>query len=185
MEHLAPDVWKLNVDSNVYYLDIDPKTIIDLGPEEAKDIVKEELSKVVSLGDVERVILTHFHLDHIGNFDLFPNAKFYASPEEIAFFKENPMGAVLDKKLSERFKKIELHPLTHLEGFDLIKTPGHARGALCLLYKKEKILFSGDTLFRNGMGRLDLPSSEPQKMAASLEKLKKLDYKLLAPGHDY
>ncbi|MBS3106771.1 MBL fold metallo-hydrolase [Candidatus Woesearchaeota archaeon] len=185
MEQLAPDVWKLNVDSNVYFLDIEPKTLIDVGPEEYKELVKSELSKVVRLEDIGRIIFTHFHLDHIGNFDLFPNAKFYAAKEEIDFFRKNPEGAVLDRGLAKKFSQVALHPLTALEGFDIIRTPGHARGAICLLYKKRGILFSGDTLFNNGIGRLDLPSSEPEKMQASLEKIKKLDYKILAPGHDY
>ena len=54
-----------------------------------------------------------------------------------------------------------------------------------LCYKKEKILFSGDCLFENGIGRYDLPNSVPEEMEKSLDKLKKINYKTLAPGHDY
>jgi glyoxylase-like metal-dependent hydrolase (beta-lactamase superfamily II) len=184
MEKLAENIWKINVDSNVYFLDLDKKIIIDAGPEQYKDEVLNEIKKITDPEKIEIVIFTHLHYDHIGNFDIFPNAEFYTSEEEIELFKENKLWAIGDPILAERFT-IKLHPLKKLEGFDIIKTPGHTKGSFCLLYKKEKILFSGDTLFFNGFGRIDFPGSAPEKMQKSLESLKKLDYKILAPGHDY
>ena len=70
IKEIAPKVWKLNVDSNVYFLDFKEKIVIDCGPKAYRVLVEEELSKVVSLDKVERVIFTHLHYDHIGNFDL-------------------------------------------------------------------------------------------------------------------
>jgi len=55
---------------------------------------------------------------------------------------------------------------------------------VCYLY--EDVLFSGDTIFdkeHNYVGRTDLPESNPEAMQESLEKLKKLNYKILCPGH--
>ena len=63
----------------------------------------------------------------------------------------------------------------------IIKTPGHTRGSVCFLY--EDVLFSGDTIFHNGIGRTDLPGGSETEMKNSLEKLKKIDYKILCPGH--
>ncbi len=184
MEKLAENIWKLNVDSNIYLLDFKEKIIIDAGPKNYKDTVKEELGKVTDLDKINNVIFTHLHYDHIGNFDLFPNAKFYASEEEIEYLKKHKIFAIGDPLLAAKFN-VELFPLKELEGFDIIKTPGHTKGSFCLLYKKEKILFSGDTLFFNGFGRIDFPGSAPEKMKASLDLLGKIDYKTLAPGHDY
>jgi len=184
IKEIASKVWKLNVDSNVYFLDLKEKVVIDTGPRAYKAIVKEELSKVVKLKDIERVIFTHLHYDHAGNFDLFPNAKFYASQEEIELLKKNKMYAIGDPLLAMKFK-VKLHPLKDFLGLKIIKTPGHTKGSICLYYAKEKILFSGDTLFFNGFGRIDFPFSDPGKMEESLEKLKKIKYKILAPGHDY
>ncbi len=178
------NIWKLNVDSNIYLLDFKEKIIIDAGPKNYKDTVKEELGKVTDLDKINNVIFTHLHYDHIGNFDLFPNAKFYASEEEIEYLKKHKIFAIGDPLLAAKFN-VELFPLKELEGFDIIKTPGHTKGSFCLLYKKEKILFSGDTLFFNGFGRIDFPGSAPEKMKASLDLLGKIDYKTLAPGHDY
>ncbi|MBR9698981.1 MBL fold metallo-hydrolase [Candidatus Woesearchaeota archaeon] len=184
MEKLAENIWKFKGVSNIYYLNLQKKMIIDAGFKNEKTRLEKELKEIVDPKEIEMVILTHLHYDHVGNIDLFPNAKFYASPEEIEAFKKDKVATILDPETAENFK-VELHPLTELEGFDIITTPGHTHGSICLLYKKEKILFSGDTLFHNGMGRLDLPSSIPEKMDASLKRLDEVAYKLLAPGHDY
>ena len=45
------------------------------------------------------------------------------------------------------------------------------------------VLFSGDTLFHNGIGRTDLPKSVPEKMNESLKKLRNLKFEILCPGH--
>ena len=64
----------------------------------------------------------------------------------------------------------------------VITTPGHTKDSVCFFY--EDILFSGDTIFGQGyLGRTDFPESEPEKMQKSLEKLKKINYKILCPGH--
>ena len=184
MKEIAPKVWKLNVDSNIYFLDLKEKIIIDTGPKQYKEIVKEELSKLTQLEKINKVIFTHLHYDHCGNYNLFPKAKFYTSEEEIKMLKENKMYTIGDPILAVKFKP-ELHPLKDFMGIKIIKTPGHTRGSICLYYEKEKILFSGDTLFFNGFGRIDFPFSDPGKMEESLEKIKKIGYKILAPGHDY
>ena len=152
IKEIAPKVWKLNVDSNVYFLDFKEKIVIDCGPKAYRVLVEEELSKVVSLDKVERVIFTHLHYDHIGNFDLFPKAKYYASEEEISLLKENKVYAIGDPLLAMRFK-VKLNPLKDFLGLKVIKTPGHTKGSICLYYSKERVLFSGDTLFFNGFGR--------------------------------
>jgi len=184
MEKISKNVLKLNVDSNVYL--VEKKIVIDSGPGSYKDVVKREISKVTSLDKIKKVIFTHLHADHTGNFDLFSKAEFYASKEAIDDFDKMAVRTVLDPLLAARFKKININQLGKLEGFKIIKTPGHSRGSVCLFYEKEKVLFSGDTLFFNdNIGRLDLFTSVPDKMEESLDKLKKLDYKVLAPGHDY
>ena len=68
--------------------------------------------------------------------------------------------------------------------FTVIHTPGHSPGGVCLYNAKEKILFSGDTLFFEGNGRVDNPFSNPDDMQKSLLRLWELpdDTKVL-PGH--
>ncbi|MBW2988996.1 MBL fold metallo-hydrolase [Candidatus Woesearchaeota archaeon] len=184
MEEIAPRVWKLNVDSNVYFLDLKEKIVIDTGPRAYRDLVERELKNAVGLENVNRVLFTHLHYDHIGNYDLFPNARFYASKGEISLLNKNRMYAIGDPVLAEEFKA-KLNELRDFSGLKIIDTPGHTKGSVCIYYEKEKVLFSGDTLFFNGFGRVDFPFSDPGKMEGSLEKIGKIGYKILAPGHDY
>lgn len=191
MIKLSSKVWKLNVDSNVYFLDLKEKIIIDTGPRDYYEDVKKEVGKIVELDKVQKIILTHIHYDHAGNVDLFPNANFYASKKEIQDFKKNPLVAFnLNPKilvlLRNKLKEIEsIKKFLDEAGIEIIDAPGHTAGSIALLYKKEGILFSGDCLFENGIGRYDLPNSVPSEMEKSLDKLRNLDYKILAPGHDY
>jgi hydroxyacylglutathione hydrolase len=186
IKKIASDVWKLNVDSNVYVVEGEETIIIDTGPRAYRGVVESFLSKVVDFDNVKKVIFTHLHTDHIGNFDLFPNADLFASEEEIKDFKKDPIGTILMDDVLDKFKKIELKPIKDFNSFKIIKTPGHTRGSICIYYEKEKILFSGDTLFFNeNIGRTDLPNSEPEKMQNSLNKLVNYNFKILAPGHDY
>jgi glyoxylase-like metal-dependent hydrolase (beta-lactamase superfamily II) len=66
-------------------------------------------------------------------------------------------------------------------GIQVFETPGHTSDSVCFLYGR--ILFSGDTLFHNGIGRTDLPTGDEEKMEKSLEFLRSLDYDVLCPGH--
>ena len=188
---LSSDVWKLSFDSNVYLIGLKEKIIIDAGPRAYHEELKAELTKVTNLDEIKKVILTHIHYDHAGNIDLFPNAEIFASKREIEDFKKNPIVAFnLNPKiilqLRKRLKDIEpIKDFLVKNNMDVIPVPGHTAGSIALFYKKEKILFSGDCLFENGIGRYDLPNSVPEEMEKSLDKLKKINYKTLAPGHDY
>ena len=89
--------------------------------------------------------------------------------------------------IAEMLSSVELNPLPkNIQGLEVINTPGHTKGAVCLWYPEDKILFSGDTMFYNkNIGRLDLPTSVPGEMRNSLIKLLDYNYKILCPGHDY
>jgi len=66
----------------------------------------------------------------------------------------------------------------------VIHTPGHTEGSVCLYDADGGRLFSGDTLFAAGWGRVDLPGGDPDAMAASLARLSELeDAVRVYPGH--
>lgn len=67
---------------------------------------------------------------------------------------------------------------------EFLHTPGHTPGSQC--FRIKQTLVSGDTLFINGCGRVDLPGSDSDDMYRSLQKLAALpDDTLLLPGHNY
>ncbi|MBU4246176.1 MAG: MBL fold metallo-hydrolase, partial [Nanoarchaeota archaeon] len=65
----------------------------------------------------------------------------------------------------------------------VIHTPGHTKGSICLYDEKNKILFSGDTVFAGSFGRVDFPGSSSREMKQTLEKLSKLEIDKILPGH--
>jgi hydroxyacylglutathione hydrolase len=63
-------------------------------------------------------------------------------------------------------------------------TPGHTEGSVCLWSAEDGLLFSGDTLFAGGWGRVDLPGASPEQMVESLGRLATFDDPLhVLPGH--
>ncbi len=165
---IKQNVWKFSFKkfgSYVYLIKLKDKNIlIDTGSLDNIPELEGDLKKLgLNPEEIDVVILTHNHWDHTGGIILFLNAEFYANI----------------KDFGENLK--DIHKL-NIPEFKIIDTPGHSKGGICILYKD--ILFSGDTLFHRGtIGRTDLPGSNEKQMKKSLEKLKKIKYKILAPGH--
>jgi glyoxylase-like metal-dependent hydrolase (beta-lactamase superfamily II) len=66
----------------------------------------------------------------------------------------------------------------------VLHTPGHTEGSVCLIAVDEGLLFSGDTLFAAGWGRVDLPGGSAEQMVESLGRLTTLDDSVtVLPGH--
>ncbi|MBI4226087.1 MBL fold metallo-hydrolase, partial [Candidatus Roizmanbacteria bacterium] len=68
--------------------------------------------------------------------------------------------------------------------FSILNTPGHTPGSRCFYFKKENIIFSGDTLFKQGIGRYDFSYSSKEDLKKSIRSLLKLpDDTIVYPGH--
>jgi len=66
----------------------------------------------------------------------------------------------------------------------VIHTPGHTEGSVCLVAADDGLMFSGDTLFAGGWGRVDLPGASPEQMVESLARLATFEARLAVfPGH--
>jgi len=68
--------------------------------------------------------------------------------------------------------------------FRVIHTPGHTKGSCCFVCEDEKVMFTGDTLFKGSIGRYDFPGGDHDTILLSLQKLKTRtqNYKIY-PGH--
>lgn len=149
--------------------------------------------------DPTHIILTHCHFDHIGALkellERFPEAKLAVGekedtdPDTIAKTAIGILGSFFykrgyDQLLSGMRKPdILLKDGDEIGPFEVLHTPGHTSGSICLYDRSEGILFSGDTLFRHSYGRTDLGGSDAQ-MEESLRRLLSLDPDTkVYPGH--
>ena len=118
----------------------------------------------------EAILITHTHLDHICGLDVVLEA-----------YPGTPMYGLIDNHEPEDVP-ITLAGLT----FRMLYTPGHKPDAVCYYFEQDGILFSGDTLFQESIGRTDLPGGDLPTLQASLKRLTLLpDTTVVYPGHGY
>ncbi len=146
-----------------------------------------------SRADIHAVIITHGHFDHMlgtSHIKKTCGAKVYISEPDAPSLWEEKVAACLpygvtpfepvqpDILLKEGSVEIEDIP------FDVLLSPGHTPGGICLISKKDKAVFTGDTLFRFGYGRTDLYGGDELQLFRSLKRLFALpeDY-IVYPGH--
>ncbi len=142
---------------------------------------------------VEAILLTHGHFDHIWGLEALKNlsgAKVYAYEGEKELCEDASLnvskgaGRACTVKADEYVKdgaEITVAGIT----CRLIATPGHTEGSCCYYFEDDKILISGDTLFQESVGRTDLPTGSMSKLVRSVrERLMILpeDVKVY-PGH--
>lgn len=174
--------------SNCYIIgDAGEAAVIDPGVE--PDEIERALDSQKLI--LKYIILTHAHIDHILHMEeLLGNRGGKAViHEDDSLLLGNPMlnGSVLFG-LNKSFRTADMclkdGDSLKLGGIQLeiLHTPGHTPGSMCV--KAGDSLFTGDTLFKLGVGRTDLGAGDQTRLMASLKKLMKLDDSLkVYPGH--
>ena len=184
-----------NYDSNVYVIIGKIPTIIDTGTGLYSREILDTVKKFVDPIEIKQIILTHEHCDHAGGtLDILEstgkNAKIFAHKDAVNKLKSGKSSFAA--MLGSVMPKIEVD--TQLsdggcivlgdESFEILHTPGHSLGSICLYAKKSRSLFCGDTVFSHGdFGRYDLPGGDFNNLLKSIERLAALDVKDLYPGH--
>ncbi|MEG1008711.1 MAG: MBL fold metallo-hydrolase [Clostridia bacterium] len=164
--------------------------IIDPGYDINK--ILENINKI----KIKYIILTHTHADHIGELEklvTITNAK--------VVIHENDIDGLYDDEKSHytnlniNFQNIDTSNIISVKDKDevildniileIIHTPGHTSGCICIYLKSENILFTGDTIFAEYYGRCDLKSGSFTDMKQSITKLfDRFDDILIHPGHE-
>ena len=147
------------LEENCYVLKKNNKCLV-VDPGDDYDKIKEVIGDDKVLG----VLITHSHFDHIGalrNFLTKRSTKIY-------------------KKSSVEEKEYEVGDFK----FEVIYTPGHSKDSVTFYFKEDNVMFVGDFIFKESIGRCDLPGGDIKEMDSSINKIKKYPKDItLYPGH--
>ena len=140
--------------ANCYILEIDNKVIV-IDPGNEY----EKIYKAIKNKDIIIVLITHHHPDHVGALNHFDKALILNDPREQTYYFE---------------------PFT----FEVIFTKGHTSNSVTYYFPKEHAMFTGDFLFKETIGRTDMPTGNMEEMKNSLDIIKMYpDDTKIYPGH--
>lgn len=175
------------------YLLINEDQCLIIDPADDASFIIEEVQrrrlKVIAL------LATHGHFDHLmaaGELQKSLNVPFYINKKDLFLVDrveetaEHFLGFKQVILPIEDIKYFDEEKLLKLPGFDfkIIDTPGHTPGSVAFHFEKEKVVFTGDTLFKEGIGRYDFSYCDKKDLHDSLVTLSKLkdDVKIFS-GH--
>ncbi|MDR0309438.1 MAG: MBL fold metallo-hydrolase [Candidatus Methanoplasma sp.] len=180
-------------DSNVYLVVGSRTALIDTGTgrDNARNIAA--IRSILGGKDLDMIILTHFHFDHIGGLkgmlDEF-RCEAFAGAGDAPYIVNGDQRYIASDLFGDEFEPVEVTELMENDIIDLgehrlrvVNTPGHTCGGVCLYDEISHCLFSGDTVFSLGVGRTDFPSGSATELVLSLKKLSGMDVRMLYPGH--
>jgi len=140
--------------------------------------------------DVHSVILTHCHPDHMEGASVFQEmgARVGIHKDDERFIKEvgPSFAAMLGMQMPDiafDFYLDEGDLQIGEEPFKVLHTPGHSPGEIVLFWEKTGVLFSGDLVFPQGVGRTDFPGGDSAKLKEGIQRCSRLNATMLLPGH--
>jgi len=178
-------------DGNVYLILDRRPILVDTGMMAGPTL--KNIKKFIDPGKIEMIILTHCHHDHSGAAPALKEAtgaRLLLSEKEAGAVGDDMASVAYlfgqqaaDYKVDETLKEGMVLDIGEWK-LRVLETPGHSLGSLCLYEEKEKVLFSGDTVFPDGnIGRTDMFGGNTPELVRSIERLTALDVKTMYPGH--
>lgn len=166
-----------------FYVFTDEETGISAAVDPGSDF--SELEPLVKDKNIKYILITHGHFDHVLGLAELKRQ----TDAQIIIGEQDAENLYNDEKCNAGmrlpFKREATKADVVVKDGDefsvgnikikVLETPGHTIGSVCYILPEEKVIFSGDTLFYNSIGRTDFSTSVPNKMRASLKKLASLD----------
>jgi len=176
---------------NAYFVDGPARILIDPGHRAMFDHVDLGLRELgATTNDIDLVICTHAHPDHLEAVPLLKEGSALFTLHEI----EWQWATTVAKQMSAAFG-LDIEAFSpdffvqegdlRLDGLEMqvFHTPGHSPGSVCLYWPMQKALFTGDLVFKEGLGRTDLPGGDGALIKDSIKRMSNLDAELLLSGH--
>jgi hydroxyacylglutathione hydrolase len=159
----------------------------------------DDISQITAILDrhqlkVKAIVITHGHIDHIAG-----ASQLRALSGAPVYMNERDRPQLDMLHLQARWLGVATPPKVEIDvpatdgavlqlggvDFEVLLTPGHTQGSLCLWIPQEKKLIAGDTLFRDSIGRTDLPGGDSARILASIKTclLQLPDDAIVFPGH--
>ena len=180
------------LDCNTYVIRGTPGIVIDPGsPQFLPALIQDLHRDGISPEEIGIITNTHLHGDHCWAdeaFKEFSEARVTIHPVQKEFY---------DVTVVETAKFFGLQPLHFKEDacldgnrlkagdmeFEIIPSPGHSPDSICFYCPGDKVLISGDVIFDQNTGRVDLPGGSAAQLIDSIEELSRLEIEYLLPGH--
>lgn len=175
---------------NTYLIDGPARILIDPGHLHLFDHVERGLSDLgLGVGDIDLVLLTHCHPDHIEAVTRFAKSETLTALHQeewglirrmdqyLATFGVRPEAIAPDFFLKEG--DLNIRGLT----LQVIHLPGHSPGSVAFFWPDRRALFTGDVVFDGGVGRTDLPGGSGPALRESIERVSEIRAEHVLPGH--
>lgn len=179
--------------TNTYVLTDEDGKVLLIDPacfyEQERQALYQTITRLLRPDQPLTIVATHGHLDHLWGAKWATET--WHTPVRM-HEADIPMAQAMQQQYdlfgvglkAERFEIEEFRDQDSEFRFQIIHTPGHTPGSVCLYFPEERKLFSGDTLFRCGYGRTDLPGGNYGQLISSLEELMTLPAETeVFPGH--
>ncbi len=176
---------------NTYLIDGPTRMLIDPGHTNLFEHVRKGLGALeLGIEDIGLIICTHAHPDHFEGVQLFKETSSLMTLHQSEWQMIRAM--MRQAGILDRMNKNSKQPDFFLQegdfsvkglDFKIFHTPGHTPGSICIYWPKHKVLFTGDLIFKDGLGRTDLSGGDGKLLKKSIQRMSDLDIEWILPGH--